>query len=173
MRRRTDLDDHLGRILILLRHFGSEAERPLQGLTKLAKLDFLLRYPVFTERLMDRRGLDWTLGAEPAEDERLAVESRMVRYKYGPWDDRYYPILGALIGLGFARVWRDKLTYRIALTAEGKAQADQLRLLDDWAAIDARSEFLATNFNLTGSRLKTMIYEELPDVVDRPLRTKI
>lgn len=171
--RRADLDDHLGRLLILLRHVGFETERPLKGLTKLAKLDFLLRYPVFTERLMGNRGLSWTLGSEPAEEERLAVTSRMMRYKYGPWDDRYYPMLGALIGMGLISTWREKAAFYIALTFEGKDLAGELSVRDEWARIDARSEFLATNFNLTGSRLKSMIYDELPDVIDRPLRTKI
>jgi hypothetical protein len=79
-------------------------DKPLEGLTKLAKLDFLMRYPTFTDQLLRGLGADWELGTEPTDSEELAVESRMVRYKYGPWDDRYYPVLGTLVGLGLAAV---------------------------------------------------------------------
>ncbi|MFF2308499.1 hypothetical protein ACFVVP_39115 [Streptomyces sp. NPDC058128] len=60
------------------------AKRSLDGLTKLAKLDFLLRCPTMLERLLVEQGEGWTTGAEPTSSERLAVESRMTRYKYGP-----------------------------------------------------------------------------------------
>ncbi len=41
---------HLGRILVLLRAFsGRSGNYPVEGLTKLAKLDFLLRYPTYLE----------------------------------------------------------------------------------------------------------------------------
>ena len=49
---RDSRDYHIGRLLVLLRHFAPPDKRPMQGLTKLAKLDFLLRYPSFTDRLL-------------------------------------------------------------------------------------------------------------------------
>ena len=71
---------HLARLLLLIDAF-SGADHQLDGLTKLAKLDFLLRYPIFLERLLERRGLHWPEGAAPTLAERQAVESRMIRYK--------------------------------------------------------------------------------------------
>src|SRR5215472_17016105 len=41
---------HLGRLLVLLGVFGGRSDRPIEGLTKLGNLDFLLRYPVYLER---------------------------------------------------------------------------------------------------------------------------
>lgn len=42
---------HLGRLLVLIDAFAGKAgDQKLEGLTKLAKLDFLLRYPAFLER---------------------------------------------------------------------------------------------------------------------------
>lgn len=81
-------DYHIARLLVLLRYFAPYGKKPLSGLTKLAKLDFLLRYPSFTDRLFLSRGVGWPLGAEPSDSEQIAVESRMIRYKYGPWDLR-------------------------------------------------------------------------------------
>jgi hypothetical protein len=172
MSRPESLDYHIGRLLILLRHFGSRGS-VLKGLTKLAKLDFLLRYPSFTDRLMAARSLSWPLGAEPSGDEQLAVESRMIRYKYGPWDNRYYVILGALVGLGLADVETDKRAMLIRLTAEGEIRAGELASREDWAIVDARASMLKHDFDLTGSRLKDLIYTELPDAVNRPRRVEI
>ncbi|MCZ4498335.1 MAG: sle2 [Marmoricola sp.] len=171
--RNKRLDAHTGRVLILLRYFGPTADKPLEGLTKLAKLDFLLRYPVFTERVLAARGDSWMLGTQPTEDEEKAVESRMVRYKYGPWDDRYYPILGGLVGMGLVDLTKKGRTLVMCLTTEGASVASALAAEDEWTQEDLRALFLHSQFNVTGSKLKTMIYTELPDVVDRPLRTVI
>lgn len=171
--RSQHLDAHAGRVLLLLRHFGATSARPLEGLTKLAKLDFLIRYPAFTERLLNVLGADWELGTEPSDSERLAVESRMVRYKYGPWDDRYYPVLGTLVGLGLVSVTKKGRTLVMSLTEFGGEVAAELADQDGWEQVDRRASLLSRHFNLTGSGLKKLIYTQLPDVVDRPLRTVI
>ena len=171
--RSHSLDAHTGRVLILLRHFGTTANKPLEGLTKLAKLDFLMRYPVFTDQLLRDLGTDWELGTEPSDSEKLAVESRMVRYKYGPWDDRYYPVLGTLVGLGLIAVGKKGRTLVMSLTDAGAELAADLANQEDWEQVDRRASFLRRHFNVTGSRLKTLIYTKLPEVVDRPIRTVI
>jgi hypothetical protein len=172
-RRNVGLDVHSGRVLLLLRHFGPTADQPLDGLTKLAKLDFLLRYPVFTERLLIRRNQSWAIGTEPSRSEELAVESRMIRYKYGPWDDRYYPILGTLAGLSLMDVTKNGRSFRLSLTVQGRDLAQRLAAQDEWSTMDLRAEFLHHEFDMSGSKLKKLIYTELPDVVDRPLRSLI
>ena len=156
-----------------MRHFGPTPEKQLVGLTKLAKLDFLLRYPVFTERLLQRRGQAWAFGTEPSDSERLAVETRMIRYKYGPWDNRYYPILGALVGLGLAQVSKSGPSFEMNLSTAGAELAAELARESEWVPVEDRAMFLSEHFDVTGSKLKKLIYEELPDVIDRPLRTLI
>jgi hypothetical protein len=173
MNRSPSLDYHLGRLLLLLRHFAPSGGQALHGLTKLAKIDFLLRYPSFTDRLVATRNLQWPDGTTPTPDELLAVESRMVRYKYGPWDDRYYPLVGALIGMGLAEQTDLAGTLKIRLTHLGSETAAKLARRADWAVADARAAFLAKNFDLSGNQLKILIYAELPDVVDRSHRSVI
>lgn len=47
---------HLARLLVLLGEFGgADGTGRVEGLTKLAKLDFLLRYPAMLERALVRR----------------------------------------------------------------------------------------------------------------------
>ena len=173
MNRSPELDFHLGRVLMLLRHFGPYEARPLRSLTKLAKLDFLLRYPMFTDRLLEKRHVNWALGTEPTDAERVAVESRMVRYKYGPWDDRYYSVLGALCGLGLVGVQRDGAAITAFLTDQGRSLAASLAQTEEWGGTDARAGLLKETFDLSGNALKKLIYAELPDAVDRPHHSEI
>ena len=87
------------RLLLLIEAF-SRRNKVLEGRTKLAKLDFLLRYPSYCARAVQIRRpelMDATKGPEPD------LESRMVRYRFGPWDPAYYALLGRLIGKGLVR----------------------------------------------------------------------
>lgn len=44
---------HLARLLVLLKAFsGRDGTKTIDGLTKLAKLDFFLRYPTYLERAL-------------------------------------------------------------------------------------------------------------------------
>lgn len=172
--RDAGLDYHAARILLLILAFSHSKRKGIDGLTKLAKLDFLLRYPVMLEKLSSMEANEVPPEhLRATDDERLAVESRMIRYKYGPWDDRYYPILGILLGMGLVKSTAGKGRLRMTVTKSGKQIASQLAALPTWRLTAERCEFISANFDTTGNRLKDLIYENLPDVVDRPHRTYI
>jgi hypothetical protein len=158
---------HLARLLLLIAAFG-RGGKPIDGLTKIAKLDFLLRYPAFFERLLQTDGLSWPEGAEPTAAERRAVESTMIRYKYGPWDNRYYPLIGALLSRGLAERTDARGRIALRLTELGKRAAEEIAREPAWQSVVARAALLAKNYNVSGSRLQSRIYKELPEVVDRP-----
>lgn len=168
----TDQPYHIARILLLLHAFTPRGGA-FKGLTKLAKLDFLLRYPAFLARLMEIDGVQWPEGLEPTTSESLAVESRMIRYKYGPWDDRYYPIIGALVGTNLVTKSANGGILSLRLTKNGRGVARRLSQDPAWRTVARRARLLHDNFNMSGNALKERIYRELPDVVDRPLRTTI
>jgi hypothetical protein len=164
---------HEARLLLVIDGFTTR-RGGIAGLTKLAKLDFLLRYPVMLERLISEGFPDegWSAEISPSEAERLAVESRMIRYKYGPWDDRYYGMIASLAARGLVEV-SDGRTRVLRATDAGRSAAQQLAQEEPWRLIAQRVRFLRRNFNLSGSRLKNAIYSNLPDVVDRPHRREI
>jgi hypothetical protein len=51
--------------------------------------------------------------------------------------------------------------------------ASMLAQTDEWAVVAQRTALLKKHFDKSGSALKTLIYDRLPDAVDRPLRTEI
>lgn len=107
-----DEDVHLARIIVLLKAF-SRADRPaIEGITKLAKLDFLLRYPSCLEKALIARGV--SVRNIPVDDfERLTIEARMIRYRFGPWDHRYRRFLNILVARRLAVVRTDGRTIQI------------------------------------------------------------
>ncbi|MFF9360854.1 hypothetical protein [Streptomyces griseoluteus] len=168
---RREAHYHEARVLLLIGRFTT-ARTGLAGLTKLAKLDFLLRYPAMLERLLAENGQIWPVGAEPTASERRAVESRMTRYKYGPWDQRYYSVLGSLAARGLITYGEgDRAEFRITTT--GAEAVATLSETPEWALVSQRAALLKRHFDKSGSALKTLIYERLPDAVDRPWRTEI
>jgi hypothetical protein len=164
-------DIHLARILILLRQFNAK-NQSVDGMTKLAKLDFLLRYPVYLERAIKSKGRTGK-DVDVKDFERISVESKMVRYKYGPWDFRYRRFLNILIAQGLVVYAMDGKTTRIALTDKGDKLAQDLISNVYFADIAKRATLLFNNFNYSGTYLKDFVYKTFPEIVSLNLRTEI
>lgn len=176
---REDLAYHQVRILLLVDAVCNVPghARKLDGLTKLAKLDFLLRYPALAPDVLDR--LNRADSRLHLSEEQFAsptdVEAPMTRYKYGPWDDRYYSILGALVGRGLVRYTQGRRgSVALAPTASGKRLARTLAETSEWAEIGDRCQAVSeASSGMSGSALKDLIYERLAGLMDRPHRQVI
>lgn len=158
-------DLHAARILVLISAFSLEGQNDsLDGLTKLAKLDFLLRYPVMLERaLVAKRHSTRDLQVE--DHERLSVESQMVRYRFGPWDHRYREFLNILIGKNLITVSMEGRTVVIGLTKSGRTLASELRSNAKFQDYARRASILKRHFDLQATALMKFIYETFPEVV--------
>lgn len=174
-----DLAYHQARVLLLVNAVAAEPghSRKLDGLTKLAKLDFLVRYPALANLVLD--GLS---ASEPrmhlGDDELSApteVEDPMTRYKYGPWDDRYYPVIGALVARRLLRYVKGRRgSVALATTPAGKGFAESLAEDPLWGDLADRCEAVAqASTGLSGNALKDLIYGRLPELMDRPHREVI
>ncbi len=157
-------DLHLARLLVLLDAFsGSDGTKTVDGLTKLAKLDFLLRYPVYLERaLPERKGKAGD--ANVREHERHSVESQMIRFKYGPWDDRYRRLLNLLIAKRLARVETSGRTISIGLTPDGLAVAEEMAARPEFSDLQQRAKLLKRHFDLSATNLMKFVYETFPEI---------
>lgn len=159
-----DAELHCARLLVLLDAFGEEdGSGQMQGLTKLAKLDFLLRYPTMLERALQARRKT-TRDVKVEDHERDSVESQMVRYRFGPWDHRYREFLNVLVARELAIVSIDVRTVVIQLTAEGRSVARELAgssLLEPYAR---RSAVLKRHIDRTATNLMRFIYKTFPEI---------
>lgn len=174
-----DLAYHQARILLLTEALSRSKGHSgkLDGLTKLAKLDFLLRYPALAAEVLDR--LDRSDSRLHLSADEIAeptdVEAPMIRYKYGPWDDRYYAILGALIGRQLVRYTRARRgSVAVTPTAAGRHLASRLAESPNWSEVADRCAAIAeASAGLNGSTLKSLIYQRLANLMERPLRQVI
>jgi hypothetical protein len=170
---------HQARVLLLVTAVADhpEHQRKLDGLTKLAKLDFLVRYPALAPTVLDSLDTDdERLHLSPTERDRATdVEAPMTRYKYGPWDDRYYPVIGALVARGLLRYTRGRRgSVALAPTAQGRQLANEMSADPLWNPIWDRCAAVADGSGgLTGNALKNLVYDRLSDLMDRPHRETI
>ncbi len=166
----AELDDaaelHCARLLLLLRAFaGDDGAGRIEGLTKLAKLDFLLRYPVMLERALQVKGRS-IAGTQVEDYERHSVESEMVRYRFGPWDHRYRKLLNLLVAKGLAKISIEGRTITVGLTDNGLSVASDLSSMPEFDKYTKRSAVLRRHFNLTGTNLMKFIYDTFPEILD-------
>lgn len=155
---------HEARILVLLNAFDGGIQGAVEGLTKLAKLDFLLRYPVMLHRALTAKGKA-TRDVQLEDHERRSVESEMVRYRFGPWDHRYREVLNVLVAKRLATVSIEGRKVVILLTPSGREVADRLSRDPVFKLYARRAELLKRNFDLNATNLMKFIYQTFPEVI--------
>lgn len=165
-------DLHLARLLVLLgsadkrKTTVATKARAVEGITKLAKMDFLVRYPTCLERVLERLDKDASQ-VEVQPRERTSIETKMIRFRYGPWDARYRRWLGLLSARGLVRLAVEGNTIVIGLTEAGRALAASIRSSPHFHELGHRSD-LAVNAvgNLSAVRLKDFVYDVIPEIAD-------
>lgn len=165
-------DLHLGRLLVLLtsadarKRTAATKAKSVAGIMKLAKLDFLLRYPTCLERVLGAVGRDQAQAGVRTR-ERSSIETKMIRFRYGPWDPRYRRWLGLLAGRGLVQLTLDGNTVQIGLTDKGRELGEQFRRSDLFAEVARRSDLIVDAVgSLAGTRLKDLIYDTIPEIID-------
>jgi hypothetical protein len=156
------LEFHAARLLLLIllcgtkRHKGGLAK--IDGLTKMAKLDFFVRYPEFFERITAR--------IEKQKSIPPKIESSMVRHHYGPWDKRYYHVLAYLESKGLISVEKSGNAYLLQLTGPGQEAAETLRSKESFGALSLQMQAVKKLLgSKSGSALKKLIYDVFQDEV--------
>jgi hypothetical protein len=159
-------EPHEARLLLLLLAAEKKSQKPVDGLLKLAKLDFLLRYPNCLERALDAAGVN-PARANVRPYERENIETKMIRFRYGPWDHRYRRWLSLLAARGLATAAVEGRTVRIHLTSQGRALATDISAHETFADLADRSRVIAQIFgDMAGTRLKDFVYEHFPELTD-------
>ena len=157
---------HLMRLLVLLRCADKRGRtpKPVEGITKLAKLDFLLRYPVYLERAL------LALGKSPdavhlLPRERTTVETKMIRFRYGPWDGRYRRWLSLLSARGLVTLSLNGRKIEIGLTDAGRVMADGFAAQDLFSDLAERGTLvMKTVGSMPATKLKDFVYEIVPEI---------
>jgi hypothetical protein len=160
------LEFHAARLLLILRYVGGR-EFKLTGRTKLAKLDFFVRYPSYLIKAATLLGTTTDLAPE------VRAESPMIRYKYGPWDARFYDVFALLVGKQLMDVIPTESGDTFRLTDRGRAATEELEG-PEFQEIIERIRLVNRLFGgKSGAWIKNFIYEKFPEIVARPLGEEI
>jgi hypothetical protein len=151
------LEFHAARLLLLLKLCGQTGR--IDGLTKMAKLDFFVRYPEFFNIACNKLGV-------PTSTPVRRIESSMIRFHYGPWDKRYYHILGYLEAKQLVGIVSRGNMYELKLTKLGNDVADRLRKDRAFREIVEHMRQVKKVLGAkAGSTLKKLVYELFEDEV--------
>jgi DNA-binding PadR family transcriptional regulator len=161
---------HAARLILLIRLCGTKDRirklYKIEGLTKIAKLDFFIRYPEFFRKVvtfLDKQN--------EIQNHIGGVESRMIRYHYGPWDERYYQVLPYLESRGLIKIEKAGSTYIFLLTEIGSDVCENLLRDSDFSDLVKNIEDVQKILaKFTGSYLKDLIYKLFDkEVADRKI----
>lgn len=165
-------DLHLCRLLVLLRSADAKKKTPetkakaVEGITKLAKLDYLLRYPTSLERALTKLNKN-TTELRLLDRERTSIETRMIRFRYGPWDARYRRWLGLLNARELLTLGVRGNTVEIGLTDKGRLLSDRLREDPLNADLASRSDIILNAVGaMSATNLKDFVYAAIPEIID-------
>ena len=157
------LEFHAARILLLLKYAGGKQAK-ISGRLKLAKYDFFVRYPSYLSK---------ALGSNSKITTNIRPESPMIRYKYGPWDKKYYDVFALLVAKGLVTISSTKSGDEFSLTDRGHNAVVELQS-PDFEEIISRCQLVYQRFkDFSGSQLKSFIYENFPEIVAQPISSEI
>jgi len=151
------LELHAARIMLLLKYAGGRTSS-IVGRTKLAKLDFFIRYPSYLSKATGNEYVD-----------SVSTDSPMIRYKYGPWDEQYYNIFALLIAKELISIEPTKKGDKFSLTKRGKAAVDELETLDFEELIERCKVVNGLFKGKSGTYIKNYIYTNYPEIVAKQL----
>ena len=166
------IEFHASRLLLLVMLCGVRTRdggtHRIEGLTKLAKLDFFVRYPIFFQRAA-------TYLKARIKEQNAPPESKMIRFHYGPWDKRYYQVLPYLEARGLLEVTKAGNAYNFSLTTKGEEISKILSQDASFGSIAERmKEVKRVLGGKTGTYLKDLVYQLFEEeVADKKLNTPI
>ena len=160
------------RLLLLLKAAaGRDAEKPMEGIMKLAKMDFLLRYPNILVRALNvigesKKSAIAAAAAIPEQD-RDTIESHMIRFRFGPWDPRYRRWLSILVAKQLAVVYLEGRTVKIQISKAGATLADQLAQTDVFKPLADRAKVVNSAVGgMAPTKITAFIYKIAPEIVN-------
>lgn len=164
----ADQSKHLNimRLLILLSALALRYDRspPIISFSQLAKLDFLLRYPTVLESalLNRRKSID---GLNIEKNEKENIESEMVRYDFGPWDEGYREYIRVLAAKGLVDVVLQEKEPGVVCTETGIEVSQRLQENSDFLPFYERSKIILTRLSISDKQLTNLIYEAHPQIL--------
>ncbi|MCU6794855.1 hypothetical protein OB236_22335 [Paenibacillus sp. WQ 127069] len=155
---------HVIRILILLHTLiGKKQDKTTIELTRLAKLDFLLRYPSALEKALTI--LNKIKEVNITEAEKNNIETNMLAFRYSPWSGDFRRLLVVLSAKCLITWQRREKYLDICLTENGNELFLKLNIITEFSSMIKQSKALKTNIaSLSTLKIDNLMSEVLTEL---------
>lgn len=156
------------RILILIdKMAGRNHKQTIDGINKLVKLDFLLRYPVALERALTKLKEDQDIPKINIQVyERESVEANLMHFNYGPWDSRYRRFLTILEAKSLIAYIISGKTVKVSITHTGHKTVEDISSFSEFHNYVVRSGLIKRHFgSYSSKKLINLFYDVFPEMV--------
>jgi hypothetical protein len=164
---RNPFQVHVARVLLLVDAYTTPSSG-LRGWDTLARADFLLRYPTVLEHVLRQRGADMPLATMPTATEQAAADGMPLRFQFGPWDTRYYPVVARLVGCSLVVRRHTNTRPMFRVTQTGHDTSDRLDGVG-WERDRSRAGLIARHARLSGDALSRLIVVAIDDLERAPV----
>lgn len=168
----SDDTNNIVRMLILLDTFaGKNKIGKIQGITKLAILDFLLRYPAALDKVLEKQECE---GNKVINKKRVilqsyevnSIDARMMKFNFAPWDFKYRRIVSILKAKDLIQIDTEGKKIVLGISTKGIDVSRKFNDLKNYEYMFVRCRIIKTVFgNWSQKRLIDMIYLTFPEIL--------
>lgn len=160
----NDVNSKLSRLLILIYELVSgDNDKKIEGISKLAKLDFLLASPSLLKRIIKKPGAIKKITIPDYEID--SIENSLNFYRYNPWDENYRRLLNILIAKNLVSIKIENKSYYILITPRGTEIVNDLYKDKSFEEFKIRAKLLRTYLgNYSDSYLRMYFQKEFPEL---------
>lgn len=172
----SDDTNNIVRMLILLDTFAGRGKNgKVQGITKLAILDFLLKYPAALDKVLEKQERE---GNKAINKKRVilqsyeinSIDARMMKFNFAPWDLKYRRIVSILKAKDLIQIDIEGKKVVLGISNKGIDISRKLSDFNNYEYMAVRSKIIKTVFgNWSQRKLIDMMYLTFPEI----LRVKV
>lgn len=159
-------DYHCMRILILLSKSRKDRiPKAIDGLSKLAKMDFFMQYPGCLKKASNH--FKRVAGINVIKPEANSIGSKMYYFKYSPWDSRYRKWISLLQARDLVITHTKGNTVYVEITHAGLGLTTNLGDVDVFKMWQTNSDAVIKMFSgMSGIKISGFISEHFPEIND-------
>lgn len=168
----SDDTSNIVRMLMLLNTFsGKKKTGKIEGIIKLAILDFLIRYPVALDRVLEQEEIK---GNKKAASKRLvlqsyewnSIEAKMMKFNFAPWDFKYRKTISILKAKKLVEIDVNSKKVVLGITDKGIKLSNSINEINSYKYLLIRCRILKTIFgSWSQKKLIDTIYFTFPEIL--------
>lgn len=154
------------RILILVSTFSAKksSSSEIINFSHLAKIDFLLRYPTVLRKALLIKGKSLR-GLVIEKYEEKNIESEMIRFAFGPWDNGYREFIRMLSSKGLVEFGYDRSGSGISCTDLGQEVCERFIKQELFTPFFDRCKIIKSRLSYSERNLNELIYQSHPQII--------